>query len=156
MAAKKHAVFPTIHYGNMSLGMATTEAGAMRLLRKEMGDKVNGVRFGWDFDPKSPEAVGRVNRFGYFAVTEIVAKREESQMTTYFATIRHHSIARARVIKIEGTITEAKRAATGEFKGDFNDYVLTIFGTHENGEMDRDYIVSSRRLGARKWHDAEA
>lgn len=76
-------------------------------------------------------------------------------MTTYFATIRHHSISSARVIKIEGTLTEAKRAATAEFDGDFNDYVLCIFGTHPNGEMDRDWIVSSRRLDDRNWHDAD-
>lgn len=77
-------------------------------------------------------------------------------MTTYFATICHSSIAAARVIKIDGTLTEAKRAATAEFKGDFNDYVLCIFGAHPNGMMDRDYLVSSRRLGGRKWHDAHA
>lgn len=76
-------------------------------------------------------------------------------MTTYYATIRHHSISRARVIKIEGSLTAAKTAAAKEFAGDFNDYALCIFGADANGEMDRDHIVSSRRLGARKWHDAE-
>lgn len=76
-------------------------------------------------------------------------------MPKFFATIRHHSIARARVIEINGTLTEAKRAASAEFKGDYNDYNLCIFAAHENGMMDRDFCVSSRKLGARKWYDDE-
>lgn len=76
-------------------------------------------------------------------------------MTTFYATIRHHSIASARVIKIEGTLTQAKTAASREFGGDFNDYILTIFGVAPNGEMDRDYIVATRRLGSKRWHNAD-
>jgi len=67
MNAKKYTVFPTIEHGNMGLGEATTETGALRILRKEMGDKVKGVRFGWDKEPGTTER-GFVNRFGWHAV----------------------------------------------------------------------------------------
>lgn len=76
-------------------------------------------------------------------------------MTTYFATICHHSISRARVIKIDGTLTQAKAKATREFQGDFLDYVLTIFGAWPNGEINRDEVISSRRLGSSRWLDTE-
>ena len=75
-------------------------------------------------------------------------------MTTYYATIRHHSISRARVIKIDGTLTQAKAAATREFGGGFNDHALIIFGAFPNGEMDRDYEVASRRLDSKRWSNA--
>ena len=76
-------------------------------------------------------------------------------MTTFYATIRHHSISRARIIKIDGTLTQAKRVATREFGGDYNDNILTIFGAAPNGEMDRDYIVATRRLESKRWHNAD-
>lgn len=68
-------------------------------------------------------------------------------MTRYTATIRHHSIARARVVEVGDDLTNAKKAATREFGGDFNDYTIVIF--------DRDAfdsaIVASKRLGDRVW-----
>lgn len=75
-------------------------------------------------------------------------------MTNYSATIRHHSISSARVVDLGTTdITEAKRRASAEFGGDFNDYTLVILGERTPGNPDG--IISSRRLGARKWRDAE-
>lgn len=64
---------------------------------------------------------------------------------TYTATIRHHSVSRARHITVEGTLTEAKRAASREFGADHQDYRIVI----ESG----DDVVAWRRIGDREWHD---
>lgn len=70
-------------------------------------------------------------------------------MTRYTATIRHHSIARARIVPVGDDLTAAKRAAAKEFRGEFAGYTIVI--------LDRDAhnfdceIVASRRAGARKW-----
>lgn len=69
-------------------------------------------------------------------------------MTRYQATIRHHSISRARIVDVGNSITAAKRAATREFGGDFNDYVLVVLDT-QLPEWER--IVASKRLGDRRW-----
>lgn len=71
-------------------------------------------------------------------------------MSRYQATIRHHSIARARVVNVGNDLTAAKRAATKEFGGDFVDYVLVIIDT-QLPEWD-DRIVARKRLGERRWH----
>lgn len=73
-------------------------------------------------------------------------------MQNLHATIRHHSIARARVVDL-GTmdLTTAKVLAAKEFAGEFVDYTLCIIGDctpHNPGG-----IVSSRRIGARTWRD---
>lgn len=62
----------------------------------------------------------------------------------YTATITHHSISRARVIKIEGTLTQAKRAATKEFADELRDYRIVI--TNGHGE-----IAAARRVGDARW-----
>lgn len=74
-------------------------------------------------------------------------------MTTRFsATLRHHNIARARVVPVGDDLAAAKRAASAEFCGDFRGYEIVI--------LDRDAhnydseIVATRRVGARKWVDA--
>lgn len=64
--------------------------------------------------------------------------------TTYTATIAHHSISRARVIKIEGTLTQAKRAATKEFGAEQRDYRIVISNVH--GET-----AAARRVGDARW-----
>lgn len=75
-------------------------------------------------------------------------------MTNLHATIRHHSIARARVVDL-GTadLTAAKRKAGAEFRSEFVDYTICILG--ERTPDNPDGIISSRRIGARKWHDHE-
>lgn len=65
-------------------------------------------------------------------------------MSKFTATIAHHSIARADVIEIDGTLTQAKRAATKRFDGGFNDHVIII--RDEFGET-----VATRRLGDKSW-----
>ena len=47
-------------------------------------------------------------------------------MTTYTATISHHSIASARVISITGSLTQAKRQASREFGAEFRDHRIVI------------------------------
>lgn len=64
---------------------------------------------------------------------------------TYDATIRHHSIARARTISVTGTLTQAKRKATAEFGADYQDYEIVIFRGDE--------VISSRRLSDKRWAD---
>lgn len=65
-------------------------------------------------------------------------------MTIYTATITHHSIHSARVIEIDGTLTQAKRAATKEFGEGFLDHVIVI--RDQYGEP-----VASRRVGDKSW-----
>lgn len=65
-------------------------------------------------------------------------------MTTYTATITHHSISSARVIEIDGTLTQVKRAATREFGDGFVDHVIVI--RDEYGET-----VATRRIGNSRW-----
>lgn len=71
-------------------------------------------------------------------------------MTAYIATIRHHEIARARVIKVEGTLTQAKRAATREFGEERNEFLIVIAQDDGRGE-----IVASRRVGEGRWVDVQ-
>lgn len=74
-------------------------------------------------------------------------------MTTYLATIRHHSISRARQIEIAGSLSDAKRAAAKEFGEEQRDYEIAILATdHPSGP----YVVSSRRVGGHKWNDRAA
>ena len=68
-----------------------------------------------------------------------------STMTTYTATISHHSISRARTITIVGSLARAKRAATIEFGGDQQDYKIAI---HADGQ-----VVATRMLGDTRWTD---
>ncbi len=71
-------------------------------------------------------------------------------MTAYIATIRHSSIASARHIKVDGSLTQAKRAATKEFGGEQNDYTIVIAKDDGCGE-----IIASRRVGSADWIDAQ-
>lgn len=65
-------------------------------------------------------------------------------MTIYTATISHHSISSARVIEIEGTLAQAKRAATKEFVDEFVDHRIVI--RDADGE-----VVAARRVGDKSW-----
>lgn len=71
-------------------------------------------------------------------------------MTKYFATIRHHSISRAREIETIGTLTQAKTAATREFGSEQRDYEIAIY--EDMGDRMPD-LVSTRRVSAHKWQD---
>lgn len=71
-------------------------------------------------------------------------------MSNYIATIRHNSIATARHIEIDGTLTQAKRAATKEFGGEQVDYRIVIALNDGRGE-----IITSRRVGDSRWTNAE-
>lgn len=63
---------------------------------------------------------------------------------TYTATISHSSIASARVITINGTLAQAKRAASKEFGGGFLDHRIVI--RNERGDL-----VAVRRIADRRW-----
>lgn len=69
-------------------------------------------------------------------------------MSQYIATIRHHSIASARHIEVEGSLAQAKRAATREFGAEQRDYTIVVGQRHDDGQVE---IVSSRRVGDRAW-----
>lgn len=70
--------------------------------------------------------------------------------TRYYATISHHSISRARTVDVGNDLTAAKRAATREFGGDFNDYILSIYDRTLTG-WEATEAVAARRLGDRRW-----
>lgn len=70
-------------------------------------------------------------------------------MSRYTATISHHSISRAPVVDVGNDLTAAKRAATREFGGGFNDHVIVI---RDTTLPEYDNVVASRRLGSRKWN----
>ena len=71
-------------------------------------------------------------------------------MTRYIATIRHHSIAKAREINIDGTLSAAKRAASKEFGDEFLSYEIVIYEEKFDGELIK---VSSKLVGAKHWKD---
>lgn len=75
-------------------------------------------------------------------------------MQTYRATIRHNSIASARIVDL-GTddLAAAKKAASAEFVGEFVDHEICILG--DSTPDNPNGIVSKRRVGARKWIDTE-
>ena len=73
-------------------------------------------------------------------------------MTKYIATIRHHSIASARTITVEGSLTAAKRAATIEFGGEQRDYEIVIFEQYPRpGFADGCELAASRCVGSPRW-----
>lgn len=71
-------------------------------------------------------------------------------MTKFLATIRHHSISRARQIEISGTLTQAKVAAAREFGQEQRDYEIAIY---EDMDDRMPYLVATRRVAGRKWQD---
>ena len=71
-------------------------------------------------------------------------------MTKYFASIRHHSISRARQIEVDGTLTQAKSAASREFGQEQLDYEIVIY--EDMGDR-APYLIATRRVSDRKWQD---
>lgn len=65
-------------------------------------------------------------------------------MKTYTIGITHHSIASAREITVTGTLTQAKRQATKEFGGEFQEYRIVI-------QDSRGETVASKLVGAERW-----
>ena len=74
-----------------------------------------------------------------------------TESTRYYATITHHSISRARVVDVGNDLTAAKRNATKEFGGDFNDYLLVIFDRQDPSAHCGQH-VAARRLGEKRWN----
>ena len=50
-----------------------------------------------------------------------------TKISTYVVTLGHHSLARAAQITINGTLTQAKRAATKRFGDGYQDHVIEIY-----------------------------
>ncbi|MGB3417891.1 MAG: hypothetical protein WBA36_14550 [Mesorhizobium sp.] len=73
-------------------------------------------------------------------------------MTRYTATIRHHSIARARIIGVGDDLTTAKRNATKEFGDEFLDYMIIIRDRDEQDWGGNEDVVASKRVGAKRWN----
>jgi hypothetical protein len=69
-------------------------------------------------------------------------------MTNYQATIKHHSVSKARVISINGTLRAAKIAASKEFGQEFNDHTIIINQCFENGEK---VLVARKFVSDGKW-----
>jgi hypothetical protein len=70
-------------------------------------------------------------------------------MTTFYvATIEHHSLARAPSVKIEGTLTQAKRAATERFGDGFADHQICIY---ERRPDFGNVLVATKAVGAPEW-----
>lgn len=68
----------------------------------------------------------------------------------YTATIRHHSISRAREIEIDGTLAQAKAAAAKEFRDEFLEHEIAVYETPGDRAPE---LVSTRRVGASTWND---
>lgn len=69
-------------------------------------------------------------------------------MTRYTATIRHHSISRARVEDVGDTLAAAKRNASAEFGGGFLEHEIVI---RDTTLAEPDQIVATRRMADRGW-----
>lgn len=68
-------------------------------------------------------------------------------MTHYTATIEHHSISRARVVKFEAkTLAAAKRAAMREFCDEQQNYIIDLRADADFHPNPQGY--STRRVGA--------
>lgn len=72
-------------------------------------------------------------------------------MTHFTATIVHHSISRARVIKIDGELADAKRAADEEFGNKFIGYKIVI---NEHAEDRAPELAAYRIIGRGGWISA--
>jgi hypothetical protein len=73
-----------------------------------------------------------------------------SDPSTYFATIRHPSISRARDIDCGNNLDAAKKIATTEFEQEQRDYEITIY---EQRPYMAPEICSTRKVSNRKWLD---
>ncbi len=74
-----------------------------------------------------------------------------SKSDSLLATIRHHSIKRARHIECPDDLTAAKRVATREFGNAFVDHVIEIYDSERWGS---DGTIATRRIGDARWTDA--
>lgn len=90
-----------------------------------------------------PDEDGLISlRDGY--ATEIVE-------TQYLATIRHHSISRARQIRIPGTLTEAMNKAAAEFGDEQRDYEIAIY--EDMGDERMPKLVATRLVSGTEWRE---
>jgi hypothetical protein len=72
------------------------------------------------------------------------------EMARYTATIRHHSIARARVVPVGDTLAIAKSSADHEFGDGYLEHTIEIHDT-QIADPWHGTLVASRRLDARRW-----
>ncbi|KAA8385465.1 hypothetical protein FOH24_10495 [Acetobacter tropicalis] len=72
-------------------------------------------------------------------------------MTIYYATIKHHSIGQAPVIKIEGTLRQAKRTATERFGDGYLEHEIIITG--EDGDWVARRLIEDDRWTNRREDD---
>lgn len=76
--------------------------------------------------------------------------KQPLRTSTYLATLCHHSLAVAPSVKITGTLSDAKRAATDRFGDGFRDHEIEIYDLRRGFGFK---IVASRRLNARRWNN---
>lgn len=69
-------------------------------------------------------------------------------MTEFAATIRHHSIARAREITVMGNLADAELAAAKEFGSEQRDYEIVIYDVTPGRAPE---IISQRKVGGSRW-----
>ncbi len=69
---------------------------------------------------------------------------------SYMATIRHHSIARAREIAINGNLKTAKRRASAEFGQERRDFHIHIYIVEDECLPE---LVAWRRVSERRWRE---
>lgn len=71
-------------------------------------------------------------------------------MTTYTATIRHHSIIRAAIIECGDNPSTALYIADEEFGDGFLDHEIVVFAHAENNELEPE-LFASRIIHEPKW-----
>lgn len=70
-------------------------------------------------------------------------------MSRYTATIKHNSIARARIVNVGETLRAAKINATREFGSGYLDHMIVIYDSQIPEHMGQ--IVATKRVDAPKW-----
>jgi len=70
-------------------------------------------------------------------------------MTTYYATIRHHSISSARVIEGK-SLASVKRRAVAEFGDGYHGHEIIV--RERIGGNGNDPIVALRTIGQHRWN----
>jgi hypothetical protein len=69
-------------------------------------------------------------------------------MPNYGITVQHHSLARSREVKVNGTLRLATRRASQEFSSEQREYTIQI---HELSDEREPQLVASRRVSQRYW-----
>jgi hypothetical protein len=72
-------------------------------------------------------------------------------MPFFTATISHHSLSRAPLIEVTGSLLAAKRAATARFGDGFGEHEILIW--RANGPGRDETLVAARRIDAKRWNN---